>query len=382
MRTKTKKFEEERNELKEFLQKEGITRISDLFFSHYEKFNEIDSSRQKTKILLDLLEPRLLADLSLNQTRCFLKSVSDKWLSEEDYKRSQRVVLKKIGSIYKTNDHFRKSWPKAFEKYKCLNLQGDKTSGLIMGGSLPNRRREQAQIQLDKALKGKDSVTARDLILDKNVGPTAIKIFAGQVKKINLGLHRDILDYFRFSKMKMLELEYLDYDEVLRVLDLVSFDREKFERLANQAKERFYFYDIETDLKKGASQLDTKISLKEGFPYYSFEYAKKINLSLKMKSASDYKKRFRDDPRLPSTPERHYQDRWVDWYDFLGLKKVKLYETVEEARSACRKLGISSSTAYREFRSLDRRLPSNPHRFFKGSWKGWEDFFGRKYRGK
>ena len=44
--------------------------------------------------------------------------------------------------------------------------------------------------------------------------------------------------------------------------------------------------------------------------------------TLGIKNLPDYTKRYREDPRLPSCPDKIYADAgWMDWYDFLGNER-------------------------------------------------------------
>ena len=53
-----------------------------------------------------------------------------------------------------------------------------------------------------------------------------------------------------------------------------------------------------------------------------------------------------------------------DFNYFLNIEKVKFYETLAEAKKAVLKVGIKTETEYRKRRKEDPRLPSTPARFY------------------
>jgi len=103
--------------------------------------------------------------------------------------------------------------------------------------------------------------------------------------------------------------------------------------------------------------------------YSSYEKAKNAARKLNLKSYSDYRKRYIEDPKLPSKPERTYIKEWKNFNEFLGVKKNSLYPTLEEAKQAVLKLYIKSDSEYRKRRHEDPRLPATPSRYYKD--KGW-----------
>ncbi|HCE2112464.1 TPA: hypothetical protein NJ336_004563, partial [Vibrio parahaemolyticus] len=80
-------------------------------------------------------------------------------------------------------------------------------------------------------------------------------------------------------------------------------------------------------------------------------------------TSSSYKKHYKEDPRLPSNPNIHY-DSFTSWPEFLGKEApVKKYETLEEASAATmalfNKLGSEPTpNLYRRHYKEDPRLPS------------------------
>jgi len=118
--------------------------------------------------------------------------------------------------------------------------------------------------------------------------------------------------------------------------------------------------------------------------YKTYEEAKKAARFLKIKSYTDYRNRYAEDPRLPSKPDRTYNKEWKNFNDFLGIKRNSLYHTLEEAKQSVLKLGIKSDSEYRKRRHEDPRLPATPSRYYEN--KGWIDIpdflsnpFSKKY---
>ncbi|OCX96288.1 MAG: integrase [Pseudomonas sp. CO183] len=114
------------------------------------------------------------------------------------------------------------------------------------------------------------------------------------------------------------------------------------------------------------------------YPTYAGAQAAAQELGIKTKL--DYKKRYREDPRLPSCPDKVYADAgWMDWYDFHGNERPDFYPTYAEAQTAARSLGIKSQPDYKKRYRQDPRLPSCPDKGYAGAgWMGWYDFLGKE----
>jgi len=99
---------------------------------------------------------------------------------------------------------------------------------------------------------------------------------------------------------------------------------------------------------------------------------------LGIKSQPRYKKRYREDPKLPSSPEKTYADAgWTDWYDFLGNERPEFYPTYAEAQAAAQALGIKSQPKYNKRYREDLKLPSRPDEVYADAgWTDWYDFIG------
>lgn len=110
--------------------------------------------------------------------------------------------------------------------------------------------------------------------------------------------------------------------------------------------------------------------------YDSLVQASIATRKLSIKTSKEYPQKYKQDQRLPATPERFYEEEWTSWSDFLGAPKVNLkYPTLDEARAAVQKLGINERCDYISCYRQDPRLPSAPHNYYD-DWINWYDFFG------
>ncbi|WP_208643713.1 VPA1269 family protein [Pseudomonas songnenensis] len=114
--------------------------------------------------------------------------------------------------------------------------------------------------------------------------------------------------------------------------------------------------------------------------YPTYAEAQAAAQALGIKSAPDYRKRYREDPRLPCNPSQVYADAgWMDWYDFLGNERPDFYPTYAEAKAAAQALGIKSQPDYTRRYREDPRLPCKPSQFYADAgWMDWYDFLGNE----
>ena len=116
--------------------------------------------------------------------------------------------------------------------------------------------------------------------------------------------------------------------------------------------------------------------------YPTYEEAKKAVQKLGIVSGDAYKKEslYKQDPRLPSSPDKKYQNKgWIDFYDFFGIPNPNKYISYAEAKLAVRRLKVKSRKDYHENKRYleDSMLTSNPKRKFKNNgWISWDDFLG------
>ncbi len=122
--------------------------------------------------------------------------------------------------------------------------------------------------------------------------------------------------------------------------------------------------------------------------YPTIEKASQASRRLGVSSWTEYCRRYKEDPLLPSVPSRFYgKEAWESiggWDGFLN--RVTKYPTIQEASQAVQSLGIIDYADYRSRREKDPRLPGNPwHYFGKEAWGligGWPGFLGRKPKKK
>lgn len=92
---------------------------------------------------------------------------------------------------------------------------------------------------------------------------------------------------------------------------------------------------------------------------------------------------------LPRCPNRVYaQDRFVDWWDFLGRQpgehKRRAVRPFASARAFARSLDLPGKEAWFDWTAGRRPgptrpedLPTNPQRAYRDDWRGWPDFLGK-----
>ncbi len=110
--------------------------------------------------------------------------------------------------------------------------------------------------------------------------------------------------------------------------------------------------------------------------YPTWEEASRAALKLGIDSQGTYHQKYKDDPRLPSTPRVFYQN-FPGWSVFLGGVEKDFYPTWQEASRAVLKLGINSQRNYRQKYKDDPRLPSNPLAKYT-DLSSWVKFFGKE----
>ncbi|MGU9817576.1 VPA1269 family protein [Pseudomonas sp. LF135] len=114
---------------------------------------------------------------------------------------------------------------------------------------------------------------------------------------------------------------------------------------------------------------------KERSPWYSYEEAQTACWAIDIKNGVDYRIRYKEDPKLPSNPNKTYADTgWKSWLEFLGKERVYSYV---EAQAVCRTMGIKNSTEYSVRYREDPRLHAVPERtYINCGWTNWYDYIG------
>lgn len=113
--------------------------------------------------------------------------------------------------------------------------------------------------------------------------------------------------------------------------------------------------------------------------YSTIELASEAAIRIGLHSSDDYCKRYKEDPLLPSNPQKHYSKEWSGWPFFLKIDNLKAgkgkYETYEEFISAVRRMGISSRGEYLIRYKEDSKFSSHPESLYKKCWTKWKDVF-------
>ncbi|MCS6124109.1 integrase repeat-containing protein, partial [Shewanella baltica] len=110
--------------------------------------------------------------------------------------------------------------------------------------------------------------------------------------------------------------------------------------------------------------------------YASLTEAQLATQALSITSYSEYKQRYREDPRLPSRPDATYSADWQSWPTFLGKEEKTLYTSLAKAQLATQALSITSQSDYKQRYREDPRLPSNPNATYSADWQSWPQFLG------
>lgn len=114
--------------------------------------------------------------------------------------------------------------------------------------------------------------------------------------------------------------------------------------------------------------------------YPNYAGAQVLVQALAINSETDYKRRYREHPRLPSKPQDVYAESgWTDWYDFLGKDRPEFYLTYVMAQAKAQAMGIKNQPDYSKRHREDSMLPARPNLFFAGNgWTNWYDFLGNE----
>jgi len=115
--------------------------------------------------------------------------------------------------------------------------------------------------------------------------------------------------------------------------------------------------------------------------YQSWKAASRACRRLGITTRAEYLKRYKENPMLPSHPERSYRD-WPGWSAFFNGEREsrprfpprrKFYPTWQEAREACRRLDIRERKEYVIRYREDEFLNSKPERYYE-DFPGWDIF--------
>lgn len=111
--------------------------------------------------------------------------------------------------------------------------------------------------------------------------------------------------------------------------------------------------------------------------YNTYQEAREACIKLGINTVAEYKKRRSEDPLLPACPDARYAEAWTGYDDYFGREKVSIY-TYEEAQAAAFRLGITCAREYQEKYKLDRKLPATPHTKYPKDWISWDAFLNKE----
>ena len=115
--------------------------------------------------------------------------------------------------------------------------------------------------------------------------------------------------------------------------------------------------------------------------YPTMEEASKAAISLDINNQKEYQKNYKKDTRLPSTPAQFYKEDWVNFVEFLGRETKNFYPTIKEASKAAITLGFNRTADYLKNYKQDARLPASPNEVYKEYWAAfgaWCGFLGNE----
>ncbi|MFB2815215.1 VPA1269 family protein [Shewanella xiamenensis] len=112
--------------------------------------------------------------------------------------------------------------------------------------------------------------------------------------------------------------------------------------------------------------------------YPTVAEAQQATQVLGIKSGGEYRQRYSEDPRLPSAPNLTYATDWQSWLHFLGKEEKSFYATFAEVQQATQALGITTQPEYQRRYREDPRLPCQPHIIYAADWQSWPHFFGKE----
>ena len=112
--------------------------------------------------------------------------------------------------------------------------------------------------------------------------------------------------------------------------------------------------------------------------YYSYDDAKKYVQKQGIKKTTEFytwSSKGKRPIHIPARPDHFYKE-WIDWYDFLGLKKKRPFNEAREfAQSLNLKFSIDWIRLHKQGK-IPKDIPRYPDNPYEKEWKGWSDFLG------
>jgi hypothetical protein len=90
-------------------------------------------------------------------------------------------------------------------------------------------------------------------------------------------------------------------------------------------------------------------------------------------SRTDYRKRYKIDPKLPSTPNKYYYEEWISWSSLTNNpcgRISKDYYPFEEFLIKYSEYNFIGIKDYKKRYKIDPKLPSHPEEVY---WTSWSD---------
>ncbi len=153
-----------------------------------------------------------------------------------------------------------------------------------------------------------------------------------------------------------------------RFLDAVLSDIQSEERIRRKEVLSALF-----ELKKTTASFMRNMGSRK-LVYPTWEEAGEAARKLGISSMLEYHQKYRQDKLLPSSPWQYYKN--FPGYPIFFGKKNEVYVSWQEASAAAKKLGIKGSLGYQMQYKQDPRLPSNPQRL--NGFPGWRKFLGKE----
>lgn len=118
--------------------------------------------------------------------------------------------------------------------------------------------------------------------------------------------------------------------------------------------------------------------------YPTYELAKKVVHDLKIRSLKEYKSRCKEDPKLPADPKTYYLSVWNmrgGYKYFFLYSEIENYPTYTEAKEAAKALNVKTAREYLKSYKADPKLRSDPKSQYPVDWvknNGWKGFLSTK----